>query len=143
MSEESPTPGEGATGTESTVDLSQSQRDRIHRNRERAKAIRQARLETKPYDIAQRSLLECTRDTSAVSAKSSEGNGSLNSVVGGQTRVGSSSVACRDTGGGYLLEEEEGEEGGWGKGHRLLEEKGACYLQLYHRDIDMYDSLSI
>ena len=139
MSEESPARVEGATGTESTVDLSQSQRDRIHRNRERAKAIRQARLEIKPYDIAQRSLLESTRDTSAVSAKSSEGNGSLNSVVGGQTRVGSSSVACRDTSGGYLLEE-EGEEGGWGKGHRLLEERGVCYLQQHHRDIDMYNS---
>ena len=127
MSEESLTRDGDATGTEDTVGLSQNQRDRIRRNRERAKAIRQARLETKPYDVARRPLLEGAGDASAASAESSGVNGSLSSVVGGQSRVGSSSVARRDTGGGYLLEEEEGEEAGQGKGHRLLDEKGTWY----------------
>lgn len=128
MSEDSPTQDEDATGTQDTVGLSQSQRDRIHRNRERAKAIRQARLEAKPYDIAQRPQHDNARDTSAKSAESRGESDGLSSLVVAQSRVGSSSVACRDTGGGYLLEDQEEEEAGLGKGLRLQEEKGVCYL---------------
>ena len=53
MSVSTSTPND-TTHEEETRTLSASQRERIQRNKEKAKAIRQARLQSKPYDIASR-----------------------------------------------------------------------------------------
>ncbi|CAI8051015.1 hypothetical protein GBAR_LOCUS27971 [Geodia barretti] len=103
---------------EATPSLSPSQLERIKRNRERAKSIRQARLQSKPYDLTTR------RQQPHVTPgqRREEERRKLESWVSG---VCSKSSAGRDTGGGFLLEEDE-EQGATvgGRGLKTVEDDG-------------------
>ena len=105
--------------------LSPIQRERIHRNRERAKAIRRARTAAAPYDTGQRAHSKNT-DALVTAPGSCVGESILNSAGRLSGTVQASSAASYDVEGGFLLDEEEAE---WSKRSHLVEEKGAdCFF---------------
>ena len=107
--------------TTETPKLSDSQRERIARNKEKAKSIRQARLQSSPYDVnterraQQHSSFGEFKNMHDIVAKSS---------CEGTRPTGVCSTAI--SGGGFLLEDEDDplQE----RNYRLVEEDGMSSL---------------
>ena len=128
MNEDSQRETEDVPRTQAAVaeHLSPTQRERIHRNREKAKAIRRTKTAAAPYDMGQRTHNKST-DPFATALGSCVGESSLNSVARLSGSVQASTATSCDVEGGFLLDEEE--EAEWSKRSHLVEEKGAnCFL---------------
>ena len=96
-----------STSDSGSLQLSEAQQERIQRNKERAKVLRQARLAAKPYDKPTAGSGSATGRTSRLVHKSGPARPSTGRFT--------------DTHGGYLLDEEEPSER---HSYRIVEEDG-------------------
>ena len=102
------------SNVEEALKLTDAQRERIHRNREKARALRRARVAAKPYD------------------KQSNLDTRTHSPAKGTTSASSSPKPKNlDSHGGFMIEEEEGKDV---RNYRFVEEDGKFRHRLFSRE---------
>ena len=107
-----------------SLKLSEGQQERIQRNRERAKALRQARRSAKPYDKSPKAVAGFASNTGRTSEYVSRQSGTARPSTGRFT----------DTHGGYLLDDEQSSEQ---HSYCVVEDDGKCIVRsLIYADSD-------
>lgn len=102
------------SNVEEALKLTDAQRERIHRNREKARALRRARVAAKPYD--KQSNLDTRTHSSAKGTTSASSNPKPKNL---------------DSHGGFMIEEEEGKDV---RNYRFVEEDGKFRRRLFSRE---------
>lgn len=102
------------SNVEEALKLTDAQRERIHRNREKARALRRARVAAKPYD--KQSNLDTRTHSPAKGTTSASSNPKPKNL---------------DSHGGFMIEEEEGKDV---RNYRFVEEDGKFRRRLFSRE---------
>lgn len=102
------------SNVEEALKLTDAQRERIHRNREKARALRRARVAAKPYD--KQSNLDTRTHSPAKGTTSASSNPKPKNL---------------DSHGGFMIEEEEGKDV---RNYRFVEEDGKFRHRLFSRE---------